>query len=91
MVAEQIPDLEGRLAELDFLDGALAATPLATDVFFAGEPCGNWRMNTHGLGDAAFHLVLKGAPWLHLPDRPDQRRQLGSGDLVFFPRMRRMP
>lgn len=86
MAAEQNTGLDDRLSELEFLDKALATTPLTTDVFFAGEPCGHWRMNTRGLGDAVFHLVLKGSPWLHLPDQPSERRQLQAGDLTFFPR-----
>jgi len=86
MAAEQNVAMKDRLAELDFLDKALATTPLATEVFFAGEPCGDWRMNTQGLGDAAFHLVLKGSPWLHLPGHGASSRQIRAGDLLFFPR-----
>ena len=86
MAVEKDVGTDERLAELDYLDKALATTPLATDVFFAGEPCGEWRMNTYGRGDAAFHLVLKGHPWLHLPGQPALRRQLHAGDLAFFAR-----
>jgi AraC-like DNA-binding protein len=86
MVAEEAVIALDRGSELEFLDRALASTPLASDVFFAGEPCGEWRMNTHGTGDAAFHLVLKGSPWLHMTGQPAARRPLQAGDFAFFPR-----
>ncbi len=74
------------MSELELLDRILASTSLASDVFFVGEPCGEWRMNTSGSGHAAFHLVLRGSPWIHLPGRAESRRQLHEGDFVFFPR-----
>lgn len=74
------------MLELELLDRVLASTPLASDVFFVGEPCGDWRLNTSGSGHAAFHLVLRGSPWIHLPGRTESRRQLHGGDFVFFPR-----
>jgi len=74
------------MSELEFLDRTLSATSLASEVFFAGEPCGDWRVNTVGMGDAAFHLVLKGSPWMHLPDQSHAPQQLRAGDFAFFPR-----
>ncbi|MGE3597137.1 MAG: AraC family transcriptional regulator [Dehalococcoidia bacterium] len=74
------------MSELELLDRSLASSALASDVFFSGEPCGDWRMNTSGSGHAAFHLVLRGSPWLHFPHNVELRRQLRSGDFVFFPR-----
>lgn len=74
------------MSELELLDRVLASTSLASDVFFVGEPCGEWRLNTSGSGHAAFHLVLRGSPWIHLPGRAESRRQLRDGDFAFFPR-----
>jgi AraC family transcriptional activator of mtrCDE len=74
------------MSELELLDRVLASTSLASDVYFAGEPCGDWRLNTSGSGHAAFHLVLRGSPWIHLPGDAGSRRQLHSGDVAFFPR-----
>jgi len=74
------------MSELELLDRSLASSSLASDVFFAGEPCGDWRMNTSGSGHAAFHLVLRGSCWIHLSNRAELPRQLRSGDFVFFPR-----
>lgn len=74
------------MSELELLDRVLASTSLASDVFFVGEPCGEWRLNTSGSGYAAFHLVLRGSPWIHLPGRAEARRRLRGGDFAFFPR-----
>src|SRR5260370_7039601 len=74
------------MSELELLDRVLASTSLASDVYFAGEPCGDWRLNTSGSGHAAFHLVLRGSPWIHLPGDAGSRRQLHSGDFAFFAR-----
>jgi AraC family transcriptional activator of mtrCDE len=74
------------MSELELLDRVLASTLLASDVYFAGEPCGDWRLNTSGSGHAAFHLVLRGSPWIHLPSDAGSRRQLHSGDFAFFAR-----
>lgn len=73
------------MSELELLDRSLASSSLASDVFFAGEPCGDWRMNTSGSGHAAFHLVLRSSPWIHRPNSAEPR-QLRRGDFVFFPR-----
>lgn len=74
--------------EYEALDRVLATTSLASDVFFAGEPCGDWRISNaaspgHG---AAFHLVLRGTPWMHLPDVEGPPIALHEGDFVFMPR-----
>jgi AraC-like DNA-binding protein len=74
------------MSELELLDRVLASGSLASDVYFAGEPCGDWRLNTSGSGHAAFHLVLRGSPWIHLPGDAGSRRQLHSGDFAFFAR-----
>lgn len=76
------------MSEVELLDRVLASATLASDVFFAGEPCGDWRMSNSdspGAG-AAFHLVLRGSPWMHVPGDVGQRRQLHPGDFVFLPR-----
>src|SRR5260370_38202203 len=72
------------MSELELLDRVLASTSLASDVYFAGEPCGDWRLNASGSGHAAFHLVLRGSPWIHLPGDAGSRRQLSSGDFGLF-------
>lgn len=73
------------MPNVELLDQILSSTSLASEVYFVGEPCGEWRLNSSGSGHAAFHLVLSGSPWIHFPDRPELRRQLRSGDFAFFP------
>lgn len=76
------------MTELDLLDRVLASTPIASDIFFAGSPCGEWRMTnaeTAGSG-AAFHLVMRGSAWLHDGKDLSVSRELVAGDFVFLPR-----
>jgi AraC-like DNA-binding protein len=74
------------MQELEFLDRTMAHSNLASEVLFAGQPCGDWRLSVPGLGRATFHLVIEGRPWLHMPDAGVAARRLEPGDFVFLPR-----
>jgi AraC-like DNA-binding protein len=69
----------------DILDNLLQGLRLRTTIFHRGTFCGAWALDTSGGGHAAFHLVLDGACWLHLPSLSTPVR-LAAGDLVLFPR-----
>ncbi|HQR70777.1 MAG TPA: AraC family transcriptional regulator [Burkholderiaceae bacterium] len=69
----------------DVLDNLLQTLRLRTTVFHRGTFCGAWALDTSGSGRAAFHLVLDGRCWLHLPSLPAPE-QLHPGDLLLFPR-----
>lgn len=74
--------------ELELLDRVLASTSIASDIFFAGAPCGEWRMSNAGpagLG-ATFHLVLQGSAWMHLRDDARGPCELKRGDFAFLAR-----
>ncbi|MEX1994738.1 MAG: AraC family transcriptional regulator [Steroidobacteraceae bacterium] len=74
--------------EIELLDRVLASTAITSDVFFAGAPCGEWRMSnadSPGIG-AAFHLVLEGSAWMHLQGGSSGPRRLDRGDFAFLPR-----
>lgn len=73
------------MSSIEFLDRALAGSVLASDVIFAGEPCGDWRLGRAPTPGPSFHLVLRGSAWLHQPAERLCHR-LGPGDLAFFPR-----
>ena len=76
------------MLESDLLDRVLASTTITSDVFFAGAPCGEWRManaDSAGIG-ATFHLVLEGEAWMHLCDGNSAPRRLARGDIAFLPR-----
>ncbi len=76
------------LDDLELLDRVLASTPIASSIFFAGEPCGDWRMSNSDSPrtGAVFHLVLRGSPWMHDPGGLNRPRQLQAGDFIFLPR-----
>ena len=76
------------MTELELLDRVLASTSIASDIFFAGSPCGEWRMsNSESAGSgAAFHLVMQGSAWLHDVKDAAAPRRLEAGDFVFLPR-----
>jgi AraC-like DNA-binding protein len=69
----------------DVLNNLLQALRLRTTVFHRGTFCGAWALDTSGSGRAAFHLVLDGHCWLHLPSLPVPE-EIHPGDLVLFPR-----
>lgn len=72
-------------SQSDVLDSLLQGLRLRTTIFHRGTFCGAWALDTSGSGRAAFHLVLDGSCWLHLPSLSAPERLCG-GDLVLFPR-----
>ena len=72
--------------DFEFLDRTMTNSNMTSEVLFAGQPCGDWRLSVPGQGKATFHLVLEGQPWLHMTDTSFAARQLQPGDFIFLPR-----
>lgn len=71
---------------MDLLDQVLQEFRLETRIFYRGKLCGGgWVVDEHyGHGRAAFHLLVSGEAWLHMPALPAPVL-LNAGDLVIFP------
>ncbi|MBZ0071149.1 MAG: AraC family transcriptional regulator [Gammaproteobacteria bacterium] len=69
---------------MDVLSDLLRLLRLRANVFFHASVCGAWSVDSSGEHKATFHLIARGACWLHLPGRDPQ--PLRSGDLLVFPR-----
>jgi len=70
---------------MDALSDVLGLLRLSARVFFHSSFCGSWSVNTSGSGIATFHLIARGACWLHMPET-GQSISLRAGDLIVFPR-----
>ena len=69
---------------MDVLSDILQTFRLKASVFLHANFCGNWAVDTSGEKKAAFHMIARGACWLHIPDK-NIPIALRSGDLVVFP------
>lgn len=70
--------------EADVIRDLLGAYSLSAKVYPEVTYCGSWSLSTPGSRRAAFHLVGRGACWLHLPQGAPTR--LDAGDLLMIPR-----
>ena len=55
-----------------------------SEVFYRGQLCDSWALDTSGSGNVNFHIVSHGECWLHLPETP-MPTKLQSGDIAVFP------
>lgn len=69
---------------MDVLSDILRTMRLRATVFMHACFRGEWAIDTSGEKKATFHMVSRGACWLHLPNL-EQAIALASGDLVVFP------
>ena len=66
------------------LNEILRRISFRANVFFRGQLCDSWALDTSGSGNVNFHIVCQGHCWLHLAT--DQApTHLQSGDIVVFP------
>ncbi|OGA61727.1 MAG: hypothetical protein A3G81_07845 [Betaproteobacteria bacterium RIFCSPLOWO2_12_FULL_65_14] len=70
--------------EADVIRDLLSAHRISAQVYPEVRYCGSWSLSTSGSRRCAFHLVVRGACWLHLQDGAPTR--LHAGDLVMVPR-----
>jgi AraC family transcriptional activator of mtrCDE len=74
------------LAEsMDALSSLLQAMSPRGHVFFTGEVCGDFAVDTSGTGCPQFHVIARGLCWLQT-EGWEEERPLQAGDLVMFPR-----
>jgi AraC-like DNA-binding protein len=71
------------MADPDLISDVLTSFGFRAHVYSSPQVCGPWQINTTGMHRASFHLVSRGACWLHLRNQPPQ--PLRSGDLAVFP------
>lgn len=69
---------------MDILSDYLKTFRLSAHVFLHSNFCGSWAVDTSGEEKATFHMIARGAAWLHLPDGRAPIA-LRSGDVVVFP------
>ncbi len=69
----------------DLLSRILSQYQFNARVFASPRVCGAWQINTTGLHQAGFHLMVQGACWLHA-EALENPVALNSGDLVFLAR-----
>lgn len=70
---------------MDVLSDVLRLLRLRASVFFHASFCGAWSIDSSGENKATFHLIARGACWLHMPSLRSPI-PLRGGDLVVFPR-----
>lgn len=67
----------------DPLSALLRKCGFGARVFFSGDYCGRWAVDTSGSRQVPFHLVTQGEGWLHSGAGSPER--LLAGELVLFP------
>lgn len=66
------------------LNEILRRVSFRAEVFYRGQLCDSWALDTSGSGNVNFHIVCHGECWLHLPTSKTPTL-LHSGDVVVFP------
>lgn len=66
------------------LNEILRRITFRAEVFYRGQLCDSWALDTSGTGNVNFHVVCHGECWLHLPNS-QVATKLSSGDIVVFP------
>jgi AraC family transcriptional regulator, activator of mtrCDE len=66
------------------LNEILRRISFRAEVFYRGQLCDSWALDTSGSGSVNFHIVCHGECWLHLPDSHAPTR-LQGGDILVFP------
>ena len=66
------------------LNEILRRISFRAEVFYRGQLCDSWALDTSGTGNVNFHVVCHGECWLHLPNSQFVTK-LSGGDIVVFP------
>jgi AraC-like DNA-binding protein len=66
------------------LDDYLRAMSFRSQVYYRGQVCETWSLDTAGSGHINFHAVCHGESWLRLPGMNEPLR-LREGDVVVLP------
>lgn len=67
----------------ELLSSALRALHLRARLAYVGGVCGRWAVDHNSDTDAWFHMLVKGAGWIHSPRWP-QPLPLTEGDVLLF-------
>lgn len=80
------PHLEATQGEVvAALDEFLRTLSLRCEVFFRGQLCDSWSLDTSGRSHVNFHVICHGEGWFRLPGW-EQPQRLSKGDVVVLPR-----
>ncbi len=66
------------------LNEILRRISFRAEVFYRGQLCDSWALDTSGTGNVNFHIICHGECWLHLPNSSVGAKLCG-GDIVVFP------
>ena len=66
------------------LNEILRRISFRAEVFYRGQLCDSWALDTSGTGNVNFHIVSQGECWLHFPNSQVATKLMG-GDIVVFP------
>ncbi|HSC46625.1 MAG TPA: AraC family transcriptional regulator [Gammaproteobacteria bacterium] len=70
--------------EFDLLSNVLHSFRVAAHICRKGSFCGKWALDSTGFSGSIFHLIGRGAAWLHT-DELETPIALRGGDLVMLP------
>jgi AraC family transcriptional regulator, activator of mtrCDE len=68
----------------EVLTSLLGTVTFRAEVFFRGQMCDEWSLDTSGSSNVAFHVIGDGECWLHMRSLPEPR-PLARGDVVVLP------
>ncbi len=78
------PNLDAMQDDAAVLDEFLRTLSFHCEVFFRGQLCDSWSLDTSGSSHVNFHVVCYGEGWFRLPgwERP---QRLEQGDVIVLP------
>jgi AraC family transcriptional regulator, activator of mtrCDE len=80
--ASEAPGAGSHLSEV--LTALLGTVTFRAEVFFRGQMCDEWSLDTSGTGHVGFHVIGGGECWLHMRSLREPRA-LTRGDVVVIP------
>jgi len=78
------PATHGRPYLTEVLGSMLGTVSFRAEVFFRGQMCDEWSIDTSGSNLVSFHAIGGGECWLHLRSLPEPK-PLRRGDVVVLP------
>ena len=78
------PDLDLAPEARRVLDDYLRAISFRSEVYFRGQVCEDWYLDTSGPGHVNVHVVCQGSCWFRLPGW-NEPLELHEGDVVVLP------
>jgi AraC family transcriptional regulator, activator of mtrCDE len=69
---------------IEIINTILRRINFRAEVFYRGQVCDSWFLDTSGSGHINFHVICHGDCWLHLPGN-QEATYLRGGDVVVFP------